>query len=81
MFFEDCRVPLSNLLGEAEGKGFIQLMNQLPQERLNIAQAAVVEMERAIEVTLESVKQRKAFGKHISDFQNTRFKLAEAKAE
>jgi len=81
MFFEDCRVPLDNLLGEAEGKGFIQLMNQLPQERLNIAQAAVVEMERAIEVTLEFVKQRKAFGKRILDFQNTRFKLAEAKTE
>ena len=77
LFFEDCRVPAENLLGE-EGKGFIQLMQQLPQERLNIAQAAVVDMERAISLTLDFVKERKAFGQRIMDFQNTRFKLAEA---
>lgn len=81
MFFEDCRVPQSNRLGEEEGKGFIQLMQQLPQERLNIAQAAVVEMERAIGLTLEFVKERKAFGQRVLDFQNTRFKLAECKTE
>ena len=78
MFFEDCRVPQSNLLGGEEGKGFIQLMQQLPQERLNIAQAAVVEMERALQVTIDFVKERKAFGQRVLDFQNTKFKLADA---
>lgn len=81
MFFEDCRVPLDNRLGEEEGRGFVQLMQQLPQERLNIAQAAVVDMERAIELTLEFVRQRKAFGQRVLDFQNTKFKLAECKTE
>ena len=81
MFFADCRVPQASLLGEEEGKGFVQLMQQLPNERLNIAQAAVVEMERAIETTIEFVKQRKAFGQRILDFQNTKFKLAECKTE
>ena len=52
LFFEDCRVPAENLVGE-EGRGFVQLMQQLPQERLNIAQAAVVDMERAIALTLD----------------------------
>lgn len=78
LFFSDVRVPVANLLGE-EGRGFVQLMEQLPQERLNIAQAAVVAMERAIEVTLEFVKERKAFGQRVWDFQNTQFKLAECK--
>lgn len=81
MFFADCRVPQSNRLGEEEGQGFIQLMQQLPQERLNIAQAAVVEMERALQLTIEFVKQRKAFGQRVLDFQNTKFKLAECKTE
>lgn len=81
MFFEDCRVPQANRLGEEEGRGFIQLMQQLPQERLNIAQAAVVEMERALEMTIAFVQERKAFGQRVLDFQNTRFKLAECKTE
>ncbi|MEM7097426.1 MAG: acyl-CoA dehydrogenase family protein [Pseudomonadota bacterium] len=81
MFFEDCRVPQTNRLGEEEGKGFVQLMQQLPQERLNIAQAAVVEMERAIGLTIDFVKERKAFGQRVLDFQNTKFKLAECKTE
>ncbi|MEM9622386.1 MAG: acyl-CoA dehydrogenase family protein [Pseudomonadota bacterium] len=81
MFFEDCRVPLDNRLGEEEGRGFGQLMQQLPQERLNIAQAAVVDTERAIELTLDFVKERKAFGQRVLDFQNTKFKLAECKTE
>ena len=81
LFFEDCRVPQSHLLGEAEGQGFIQLMQQLPQERLNIAQAAVVEIERAIALTIDFVKERKAFGQRVLDFQNTKFKLAECKTE
>ena len=80
LFFADCRVPVGNCLGD-EGKGFVQLMQQLPQERLNIAQAAVVEMERAIAMTIEFVKQRKAFGQRVLDFQNTKFKLAECKTE
>ena len=80
LFFEDCRVPAENLVG-AEGKGFVQLMQQLPQERLNIAQAAVVDMERAITLTLEFVRERKAFGQRVLDFQNTKFKLAECKTE
>ncbi len=81
MFFEDCRVPQTNRLGDAEGRGFVQLMQQLPQERLNIAQAAVVDMERALTLTLEFVKDRKAFGQRVLDFQNTKFKLAECKTE
>ena len=81
MSFADCRVPQGNLLGDAEGKGFVQLMQQLPQERLNIAQAAVVEIERALQITIEFVKERKAFGQRVLDFQNTKFKLAECKTE
>ncbi len=81
LFFEDCRVPQSHRLGEDEGKGFIQLMQQLPQERLNIAQAAVVEMERALALTIDFVKEREAFGQRVLDFQNTKFKLAECKTE
>ena len=81
LFFSDCRVPVANRLGEEEGKGFIQLMQQLPQERLSIAQAAIVSAERAIEVTTEFVAERKAFGQRVLDFQNTRFKLAECKTE
>ncbi|MFN2165830.1 MAG: acyl-CoA dehydrogenase family protein, partial [Anaerolineae bacterium] len=73
LFFQDCRVPVSNRLGE-EGQGFIQLMQQLPQERLNIAQAAVVATERAIEITLDFVRERKAFGQRVLDFQNTKFR-------
>lgn len=79
LFFEDCRVPVSNRLGEEEGEGFFQLMNQLPQERLSIGQSAVVSMERAMDITLEFVKERKAFGQRILDFQNTKFTLAECK--
>ena len=81
LFFSDCRVPVANRLGEDEGKGFIQLMQQLPQERLSIAQAAIVSAERAIEITTEFVAERKAFGQRVLDFQNTRFKLAECKTE
>jgi acyl-CoA dehydrogenase len=81
LFFSDCRVPVSNRLGEEEGRGFAQLMQQLPQERLSIAQGAVVAMERAVEITLDFVKQRKAFGQRVLDFQNTKFKLAECKTE
>ena len=81
LFFEDCRVPVTHVLGGEEGKGFVQLMQQLPAERLNIAQAAVIAMERAIELTVDYVKERKAFGQRVLDFQNTRFQLAQCKTE
>ncbi len=81
LFFDDVRVPTSNLLGQAEGQGFFQLMNDLPQERLLVAVKAMAMMEAALEVTIDYVKEREAFGRHIIDFQNTQFKLAEAKAQ
>jgi acyl-CoA dehydrogenase len=76
-FFDDARVPAANILGEVPGQGFVQLMQQLPQERLIIAVQAVAGMERAIELTLDYVKGRKAFGQHLIEMQNTRFRLAE----
>jgi acyl-CoA dehydrogenase len=81
LFFDDCRVPVANRLGDREGLGFGQLMQQLPQERLNIAQAAVINIERALSITLDFVKERKAFGQRVLDFQNTKFRLAECKTE
>ena len=77
VFFDEVRAPRENLLGSVEGQGFVQLMQQLPQERLIIAVGAVAAMERALRITAEYVKERKAFGKRILDFQNTQFKLAE----
>ncbi|TSD99314.1 acyl-CoA dehydrogenase [Skermania sp. ID1734] len=77
LFFEDVRVPVSNLLGTQEGLGFIQLMQQLPQERLIIAVGSVAGMEVALEHTLRYTKERQAFGKPVFAFQNTKFKLAE----
>jgi acyl-CoA dehydrogenase len=76
LFFEDVRVQAANLLGEP-GQGFVQLMKQLPQERIGIALQAQASMEAAVACTLNYVKERKAFGQAIFDFQNTRFKLAE----
>ena len=81
VFFADVRVPRANLLGGMEGKGFVQLMQQLPQERLIIAIGAVAAMERTLQVTAAYVKERKAFGKRILDFQNTQFRLAERYTE
>lgn len=81
LFFDDVRLPTSNLIGMEEGRGFSQLMEQLPQERLLIALQAMAMIERALEVTIEYVKDRKAFGKSVLDFQNTQFKLAECKTE
>ena len=77
LFFDDVYVPSENLLGAGEGKGFIQLMEQLPQERLIIAAGACAVIESALQITSEYVKERKAFGKRILDFQKTQFKLAE----
>lgn len=81
LFFNDMRVPTANLLGHEEGQGFVQLMQQLPQERLQIGTGAIAMIERAIAVTIDYVKERKAFGKAVIDFQNTQFKLAELKTE
>ncbi len=77
LFFESVRVPAGNLLGGAEGQGFYQLMGDLPYERAVIAVAAVGAMEGALVETIKYVKDRKAFGKSIAEFQNTKFKLAE----
>jgi acyl-CoA dehydrogenase len=79
LFFDNMRVPASNLLG-SEGAGFVQMMKQLPQERLAIAVGAQAMMEKAVELTVEYVKARRAFGKTLLDMQNTRFKLAECLA-
>ncbi len=81
LFFEDVRVPTSNLLGMDEGRGFIHLMQQLASERLQIAMQGVGMMERALTLTAQYVKERKAFGKTLIDFQNTQFKLAECKTK
>jgi acyl-CoA dehydrogenase len=81
LFFNEVRVPADNLLGGDAGQGFIQLMQQLPQERLNIALQGMASIERALELTIDYVKQREAFGKKVIDFQNTQFVLAECKTE
>ncbi len=81
LFFENVRIPKSNLLGKSEGMGFMQLMQQLPQERLIVALAGVAAIELALDMTTQYCKDRKAFGRSIIDFQNTRFKLAEARTE
>jgi len=81
LFFDDVFVPEENLLGGVEGKGFYQLMAELPKERLIMAMGGVAVMERALEETIPYVKERKVFGKHVIDFQNTQFKLAECKTE
>ena len=77
LFFDDMRVPAANLLGAEEGRGFVQLMEQLPRERMLIALGAVATMERAVAETTAYVAERKLFGKRLLDMQNTRFKLAE----
>ncbi|SPE26233.1 Acyl-CoA dehydrogenase domain protein (fragment) [Burkholderiales bacterium] len=76
LFFDNARVPASQLLGQ-EGQGFVQLMQQLPQERLAIAVSATASMETAVAQTVEYTKQRQAFGKPLFEMQNTRFTLAE----
>lgn len=74
--FTDVRVPVANLLGEEEGQGFYQLMQQLPRERLIIGVSAVAAAEAALLETIAYTKERTAFGQPIFDFQNTRFELA-----
>ncbi len=80
LFFEDVRVPMTNCLGE-EGKGFIYLMSELPQERLSIAVSAMASTQKAYDETVAFVRERKAFGKPVIDFQNTRFTLADIKSK
>jgi acyl-CoA dehydrogenase len=75
--FSEVRVPQSNLIGATEGQGFIQLMQQLPQERLVIAVSAAATVEKAVQVTVAYAKERTAFGKPIFNYQNTKFVLAE----
>ncbi len=80
IFFEDCRVPVSNLLGQ-EGRGFYMLMEKLQQERLVIAVSSIASSARALDDTLAYVKERRAFGQPIARFQNTQFRLAELWSE
>ncbi|MGE0774291.1 MAG: acyl-CoA dehydrogenase family protein [Sphingomonadaceae bacterium] len=81
LFFDDVLVPAENLLGGEEGQGFVQLMQQLEWERLSIVLTGVVNMERAVALATEYVRERKAFGKTLMDFQNTQFVLADAKTQ
>jgi len=80
LFFDNVKVPFENLLGE-DGKGFYYLMHNLPQERLSIAISAIGNLEGMLEWTTQYCKDRKAFGKAIGSFQNSRFLLAEMKTE
>ena len=77
LFFDEVRVSTDRLLGGVEGQGFFQLMSDLPYERLIIGVSAVAAMEGALAATLDYVRERKAFGQSVADFQNTKFKLAE----
>jgi acyl-CoA dehydrogenase len=81
LFFDEVKIPADNLLGTEEGQGFFQLMQQLPQERQQIAVIAIAAIESALEQTIAYVKERHAFGRPILSFQNTQFKLAECKAK
>ena len=80
LIFEDVKVPVENLLGE-EGKGFYYLMDKLQQERLVVALQVQIEAEEMLRLTIDYVKERKAFGSRIADFQNTQFKIAEMATE
>ena len=80
LFFQDVRVPKANLLGEL-GRGFVYLMQDLPQERLSVAVGANGMCQALLELTVNYVKERKAFGTTVATFQNTQFKLAELAAE
>ena len=81
LFFDDVFVPAANLIGETPGVGFGQLMNQLAWERMIIAIDATVNMERAVRLATDYVRERKIFGKPLMSFQNTEFVLADAKTE
>ena len=79
LFFDNVRVPADALLGGVEGKGFAQLMAELPYERTLIGIGAVAAIERALRLTVEYARERSAFGQKLIEMQNTRFKLAEIK--
>ena len=81
LFFDDVRVPAANLLGKSEGAGFAQMMDQLRFERLMIGVGAIATVERALAITIQYAKERKAFGQTLLEFQNARFKLAQCKTE
>lgn len=81
LFFEGVRVPAENLLGAEPGRGFGQLMQMLPQERLGIAAMGLAILDRALAVTIAYARERNAFGKALIDFQNTQFTLAEIKTQ
>ncbi len=81
LFFDDAKVPLANVLGGEEGRGFAQLMTELPYERTIVGVCGVASIERAIRLTVEHAKERKAFGQALIEMQNTRFVLAEARTE
>jgi acyl-CoA dehydrogenase len=76
LFFENVRVPAENVLGDPE-RGFYELMHHLAEERLISASQAIAHAEVAFDITMDYIQERKAFGKAIADFQNTRFKMAE----
>jgi len=80
-FLDDCRVPAANLLGPAEGQGFVQLMRDLPYERALLALGGVGAMEYALQLTVEYARGRKAFGQSLLEMQNTRFRLADVKTK
>ena len=80
LFFADVRVPKTNILG-GEGRGFIHLMEELPQERLSIAVSAMGGAQRAFDEAVNFTKDRKAFGRTVFEFQNTKFTLADLKAK
>ncbi|MFL6675601.1 MAG: acyl-CoA dehydrogenase family protein [Massilia sp.] len=81
LFFDNAHVPLENVLGGVEGQGFAQLMTELPYERTLVGLAGVACIERALQLTIEHVRERKAFGQALIEMQNTRFVLAEIKTE
>ena len=81
LFFDNVAIPPENVLGGEEGQGFYQMMQQLPQERLIIACTAVGAMEGAVDRTIRYCKEREAFGRPLTKFQNTRFKLAEVQTK
>ena len=81
LFFDDVRVPVANLLGPSEGRGFSQITEQLRYERLGIGVRAIATAEHAVTLTTQYVKERMAFGKPLMDLQNTRFKLAECRSD
>ena len=80
LFFDNVRVPASNILGD-EGKGFYQMMDELPRERLAIAVKAIGAAQRSYELTREYINERSVFGKPLANFQNTQFKMAEMKTQ